>query len=267
MPCARQIMKPQNPSEALAVLAGSAGWIAVYKPAGFSVHNDPRQDICARVRALIETDAALGRKVGLDKAWGVHAVHRLDRDTSGVLILATRAVAFTAFSKLFSTHGVRKRYLVVVHGRVEGSDAGVTCGEWSWPLSAKAGGRNRPAGAGKRQACMTRFRVERASERYSLLTCEPVSGRQHQIRRHAKLAGHPVVGDRRYGSRRALNYLEGAYPDVRLALHAWQLTFVPPGQDSDKALTLTADPTPAFMTHLMGCPPDLDMIQDRSTLR
>jgi 23S rRNA-/tRNA-specific pseudouridylate synthase len=247
-------MKAQDPPEALKVLEVSHGWIAVYKPTGLSVHNDPQQDICARVLALSEADAAVGRRVGLDKAWGVHAVHRLDRDTSGVLILATQAGVFAALSKQFSAHRVGKRYLAVVHGRVEGTDAGPACGEWSWPLSAKAGGRNRPAGVGKRRPCTTRFHVEGLSERYTLLSCEPVSGRQHQIRRHAKLAGHPVVGDRRYGSKRALNYLEGAYPDVRLALHAWQLTFVPPGQNSDESLTLIADPTPAFMTHLMDGP-------------
>lgn len=228
------------------VLGAAHGWLAVYKPTGLSVHNDPRQDLCARVRARIETDAVLDKAVGLDKEWGVHAAHRLDRDTSGVLILATQAKVFTALSKLFSQHCVRKRYLAVVHGLVEEG------GEWSWPLSAKAGGRNRPAGYGKRQPSATRFRVERFTERYTLLSCEPVSGRQHQIRRHAKLAGHPVVGDRRYGSKRALHYLEGAYTDVRLALHAWQLTFVPPGQNPDHPLTLTADPIPTFMTRLTG---------------
>jgi 23S rRNA-/tRNA-specific pseudouridylate synthase len=257
LPCAKAIMKAQDPPEALKVLGVSRGWIAVYKPTGLSVHNDPRQDICARVFALIETDTALGRAVGLDKAWGVHAVHRLDRDTSGVLLLATHAGVFAALSKLFSAHKVRKRYLAVVHGKVQGTHAASSCGEWTWPLSVKAGGRNRPAGVGKRRPCTTRFWVEGSSERYTLLSCEPVSGRQHQIRRHAKLAGHPVVGDRRYGSKRALNYLEGAYTDVRLALHAWQLTFVPPGQDPNETLTLTADPTPAFMTRLISDPDGL----------
>ena len=229
------------------MLEAARGWLAVDKPVGLSVHNDPQQDLCARVRARIEADPALNRLVALDSAWGVHAVHRLDRDTSGVLILATRAAVFSALSKLFSHHGLTKRYLAVVHGLVDASDAG----EWSWPLSAKAGGRNRPAGVGKKRPSMTRFSVEGVSQRYSLLSCEPVSGRQHQIRRHAKLAGHPVVGDRRYGSKRALQHLQNAYPDLRLALHAWKLTFVPPGCRPDKPLTLTADPIPAFMTRLM----------------
>lgn len=245
-------MKTEDSPQEVKVLKATHGWLAVYKPTGISVHNDPQEDLCARVRAQIEADAVLCRAVGLDKAWGVHAVHRLDRDTSGVLILATRADLFSALSKLFSRHEVDKRYLAVVHGRAEGSDPATATGEWSWPLSTKAGGRNRPAGTGKRRPSSTRFRVERFNERYTLLSCEPVSGRQHQIRRHAKLAGHPVVGDRRYGSKRALQYLKSAYGEVRLSLHAWQLSFVPPGHPPHTPLALTADPIPAFMTRLMG---------------
>jgi len=257
-------MQKKDDKIELRVLRAAPGWLAIHKPAGLSVHNDPKLDLCARVHRQIEGDAALRRTVRLDAAWGVHAVHRLDRDTSGVLLMATRAKAFTALSEMFvyrSVHtgfcvgadvGIHKRYLAVVHGRIEMPAPGVTTGKWTWPLSPKAGGRNRPAGAGKQKPSCTRFRLEGLAERYSLLSCEPITGRQHQIRRHAKLAGHPVVGDRRYSSKRALNYLEGAFPKVRLALHAWQLSLVPPGAASGERLRLTADPVPDFMRSLMG---------------
>jgi 23S rRNA-/tRNA-specific pseudouridylate synthase len=236
----------------LPVLKAAPGWIAIHKPAGLSVHNDPRQDLCASVRRRIEADPALARTVGLDKDWGVHAVHRLDRDTSGVLLLATRPSVFSALSALFENRRVGKAYLAVVHGRLETKGADATYGEWAWPLSATAGGRSRPAGVGHRRPSRTRFRVLALTERYSLLSCEPVSGRQHQIRRHAKLAGHPVVGDRRYGSKRALAYLQNHLPGVRLALHAWQLTFVPPGRATRDRVTLIAEPIPDFFENLMG---------------
>jgi 23S rRNA-/tRNA-specific pseudouridylate synthase len=234
------------------VLEAAPGWLAIHKPAGLSVHNDPRRDLCARVRRRIEADPALARTVAPDINWGVHAVHRLDRDTSGVLLLAAQPTAFTALSGLFKDCEVRKRYLAAVHGRIETGGGEAFTGEWTWPLSIKAGGRSRPAGIGRRRPSRTCFRVLALAERYTLLSCEPISGRQHQIRRHAKLAGHPVVGDRRYGSKRALTYLQDHFSGVRLALHAWQLTFVPPGQAVQHPITLTADPVPDFIKSLMG---------------
>lgn len=233
------------------VLMASAGWLAIHKPTGLSVHNDPRQDLCAQVRDRIENDPALAQRVNLDPSWGVHAVHRLDRETSGVLLLATQSSAFKALSALFQGQCMIKRYLAVVHGRLEVKVTANSLGEWTWPLGATAGGRSQPAGSGKRRPSHTRYAVLALTERYSLLSCEPVSGRQHQIRRHAKMAGHPVVGDRRYGSKRALAYLQHHFSDVRLALHAWQLSFVPPGRSPHAPLTLTADPVPDFMVDLM----------------
>lgn len=79
------------------------------------------------------------------------------------------------------------------------------------------------------QPYITEYRVLEHSRRYSLIEARPLTGRRHQIRRHAKLAGHPIVGDRRYGSRRAWSVLQrnGFH---RMALHAASLTFTPPGE-------------------------------------
>ncbi|MDJ0781399.1 MAG: RNA pseudouridine synthase [Desulfosarcinaceae bacterium] len=242
----------QRNAAELRIVDAASGWLAVNKPAGLSVHNAPRKDICALVRERIEADKVLRRTVALDASWGVHAVHRLDKDTSGILLLATQADAFTALSKRFANRMVAKRYLAVVHGSLARKPFDRTLGEWVWPLSVEAGGRRRPAGGGKRLPCRTRYRVEQNAERYTLISCEPVSGRKHQIRRHAKLSGHPVVGDRRYGSKRALTYLESTYVDTRLALHAWQLRFQPPDRSQLGGVTLSADPLPEFITRLVG---------------
>jgi 23S rRNA-/tRNA-specific pseudouridylate synthase len=67
------------------------------------------------------------------------------------------------------------------------------------------------------------------SRHYSLVACAPLTGRKHQIRRHAKMAGHPVVGDRRYGSARSLRYLKAAQGFARLGLHACALDLPMPG--------------------------------------
>lgn len=83
-----------------------------------------------------------------------------------------------------------------------------------------AGGRLSPEGAGQRQAAETRYQVPEYSTHYTMVEIEPLTGRRHQIRRHSKLAGHPVVGDLRYGSKRAASYLSKNFAFARLALHA-----------------------------------------------
>ncbi len=80
-----------------------------------------------------------------------------------------------------------------------------------------------------RQDSQTRYRVLDHSAHYTMVEIELLSGRTHQIRRHAKLSGHPVVGDARYGSTRAVNYLRRNYAFDRLALHARGLTLQLPG--------------------------------------
>jgi len=65
-----------------------------------------------------------------------------------------------------------------------------------------------------------------------MIECSPLTGRQHQIRRHAKLAGHPIIGDRRYGTTRSCNYLEKNHGFRRLGLHAFSITIHLPGQSN-----------------------------------
>jgi 23S rRNA-/tRNA-specific pseudouridylate synthase len=115
----------------------------------------------------------------------------------------------------------------VVHGRLEAVPH--IFARWTWPLSKRPAGRARPAGPKPWVACATEYRVLEHSRRYTLIEARPLTGRRHQIRRHAKLAGHPIIGDRRYGSRRSWSVLQrnGFH---RMALHAASLTFTPPGE-------------------------------------
>jgi len=227
------------PDGAIPVLDAGSGWLAVDKPAGMSIHNDPGADLISIVREHIASAGDLARTLNPDPSFGIAPVHRLDRDTSGVTLLACRSGTFRHFSRQFEYHTATKRYIVLLHGRLAGADE---AGVWRRPLSRGAAGRQRPAGTGPKAACETRFTVLEHGDRYTLAACMPVTGRKHQIRRHAKMAGHPVVGDRRYGSKRAVAYLSEYHNFTRLALHADSLTIRPPENPENITIQSTGLP-------------------------
>jgi RluA family pseudouridine synthase len=211
----------------LTVLAHSPDWIVVEKPAGMSIHNDPGYDLCSVLKAAIQKGALPHITM---ETFSVHPVHRLDRETSGIVVMALASPALSWLGRQFSEKAVQKRYLALVHGRLESRSKKSEWNRWQWPLTPTAAGRSHPAGRGKRKACTTRWRLLDTSSHYSLIQCELVTGRKHQIRRHAKLAGHPIVGDRRYGSPRSLDYLNRHHRFKRLGLHAHSLTLCLPGE-------------------------------------
>jgi len=229
----------------LAILAAGTGWLAVDKPAGISVHNAPGTDLVSLVQARIAADDGLTGQLACGLDCQVKAAHRLDQDTSGIVILACLDHALQWIAGQFQQGKVNKHYLALVHGLIVPTD---TPDRWSWPLSRQAGGRKDPAGPNPRIACTTGYRVLDHSRHYTLLSCEPVTGRRHQIRRHACLAGHPVVGDRRYGPQRALGYL-ARIGYTGLALHARSLTFMPP--DRDEPITVATAGLPTAMRQLL----------------
>jgi RluA family pseudouridine synthase len=206
------------------VLAIGRGWLVVDKPAGMSVHNEPRRDLCSLAAALIQKETEFQGQIAMDPDFGVNPVHRLDKETSGVVLLATTREMFRFFSNQFASRQVIKRYVALLHGPLNNPEAGNPWGTWCWALGQTAGGRHHPEGKGQRHDSQTRYRILDHSAHYTMVEIELLSGRTHQIRRHAKLSGHPVVGDARYGSTRAANYLRRNHAFDRLALHARALT-------------------------------------------
>jgi 23S rRNA-/tRNA-specific pseudouridylate synthase len=197
--------------------------------------------------SLLLLNPERARQAGWSAERGVHPVHRIDRDTSGVVLLALGRQWVRSLSDQLSATGI-KRYIAVVHGRLEAAPDGIRV--WAWPLSKRPAGRARPQGPAPRAACATEYRVLEHTPHYTLIGARPLTGRRHQVRRHAKLAGHPVVGDRRYGSRRALSFLQ-RIGFRRMALHAATLTFTPPG--AKESMTVGHNNVPVdFRTLLEG---------------
>ena len=196
------------------VLVEGPGWLVLNKPAGLPVHGGSGVKI-----GLIE---AL-RQVREDLDF-LELVHRLDRDTSGCLLLAKSRPALLALNEALKGHKMDKRYLALVAGR--------------WParrefVSARldrydAGNgerRVRVDAAGK--VARTRFAVRETFPKATLIEAEPVTGRTHQIRVHAAHAGFPLLGDDKYGSREG-EALARQLGLSRLFLHAESLTFPEP---------------------------------------
>ncbi len=238
------------------VLALGKGWLVVDKPAGLSIHNEPGRDLCSLVSAFVRADATIGESAGMDRGFGVNPVHRLDRETSGLIFLALAREVFRSLSSQFESRQVRKRYIAILHGRIEKPEGIDPWGTWAWALTAAAGGRRNPEGTGRRQESRTRYRVLEHSAHYTMVEIELLSGRTHQIRRHAKLSGHPVVGDLRYGSTRAAKYLSTNHAFERLGLHAQALTLVLPGENAPTTIESPALPDQMldlFQKDLVAC--------------
>jgi len=213
--------------EQIHILEVQKGWLAVDKPYGLSVHNDPGGDLVSLLSDWIKADPLLAQDLGVGPAFGIHPAHRLDKETSGAILLATDHKVLPELSELFMKNQVKKTYIALVHGLFDEPVKGFQY--WDSPLTKTAGGRNNPSGKGKRVDCKTRYKVLQQSRRYSLLEIDLLTGRKHQIRRHAKLAGHPVTGDVRYGSKKSVKYLRDVLEYNRMGLHCKSLEFVLPG--------------------------------------
>lgn len=241
-------MKRQAPSgNAIKILACGKGWLAVDKPAGISVHNDPGEDLCALLSTRLEADADLQKSTGLSGKTRLNAVHRLDRETSGVILLAGDRAVLNHFAAQFEARTVDKQYTAIVHGHLPISKDPASWNTWNWSLTETAGGRTNPQGKGPRKTSTTLFRSLENSVHYTLVACRLLTGRKHQIRRHAKLAGHPVVGDHRYGSQRSVEFLRAECAFSRLGLHAARLEIRLP---DDSPVTLHSQALPDELQRL-----------------
>ena len=186
--------------------------LVINKPAGLVVHPGNGNWNGTLLNALLHHSPKLG---ALPRA-GI--VHRLDKDTSGLLVVAKTVEAHTALVRQLQARTVKREYLALVHGSVRGG------GEVSAPVGRDPRNRVRMAVVATGRAALTRYRVVRRFARASLLECSLDTGRTHQIRVHMQSLGHPLVGDPVYRRGRGAE----ATALKRQALHAARLEFAHP---------------------------------------
>ena len=221
------------PDIELTVVYEDADLLIVDKPAGLVVHPSPgHHDGDTLVNALLARSGAseYGGIAGVARP-GI--VHRLDRDTSGLLMVAKHDGAQQSLMAQLKARRVRKTYLALVAGNVAAA-----VGRIEAPIGRDPKHRTRMAVVPDGRASTTGYRVRERFPRWTLLELDLVTGRTHQIRVHLDAIGHPVAGDPLYGtgtSRRGPDGLD------RLFLHAWRLELAAP---SDGHLIRATAPLP-----------------------
>lgn len=209
--------------------------LAVNKPAGLVVHSD------LRTKEHTLTDWVIAHYPNLKDIGGLHTLdseryvvragilHRLDRETSGVILIAKNDEAFYFLQRQFLDHTITKTYNAFVRGTPHEPS-----GTIELPIGrSRSDFRKWATGddaRGTLRSASTQYRIITSGEKFSFLELTPKTGRTHQLRVHMGAVGYPIVCDKRYGSACALGF-------TRLALHAQQITFIAP---NGKHITVTA---------------------------
>lgn len=200
----------------LEIIYQDKNFLVINKPAGLIAHPSPSHPKETLINILLSSFPEI-KNVGDDKIRpGI--VHRLDKEASGLLVIAKTQQAFVYFKKQFQNRLVEKEYLVLVYGKVKDEK-----GEIALPIGRlpKKGHKMTAGYFPKAKPARTEYEVVKHYQDYTLLKVKTKTGRTHQIRVHLKALGYPVVGDKVYGSKkREKKELE------RLFLHCYKLSFV-----------------------------------------
>jgi 23S rRNA pseudouridine1911/1915/1917 synthase len=218
----------------LNIIEEHAGWLVINKPSGLMVHPDAVTEHGTLVDLLVTHDPAIA-KIGEDPSRpGI--MHRLDKDVSGLMVIAKTQDAYDHLKKQFAEHSVEKHYLALVHGEVSHDEGDIT---FRIARSSR-GGRMAavPTGSKEGKAARTHYKVIKRFRGATLLELEIFSGRTHQIRAHMHGLGHPVIGDSLYTIRQTDRNVTAP----RLLLQSIVLSFTDPETESRVRFTLPADP-------------------------
>ncbi|MFZ2500948.1 MAG: RluA family pseudouridine synthase [Minisyncoccia bacterium] len=223
----------------LSILYEDADIVAVAKPAGLITHADGRTKEETAEDWFIEKYPEV--ELASAECEGGGYVHRLDRDTSGVLVFAKNAVAHAFLRKAFHDREVKKTYLAFVYGAPKEKrgtiDFDIGRSRQDFRLRSA-----QPKAKGRLRDALTRYEVLGEIEGYALLKMNPETGRTHQIRVHLKAIHHPIVGDTLYAPKREL-----ALGITRLGLHAYSIDLqLPSGTRVTVVAPVPVDLAPAF---------------------
>jgi len=209
----------------LEVLHEDGDLLLINKPAGLVIHPAAGNPSGTLVNALLHYCHDLSGIGGVERP-GI--VHRLDKDTTGIMVVAKSDRAHLALSIAFRQHTVRKTYLAVCYGTPETTDGAIDA-----PIGRHPRNRQEMAVVREGRPSRTLYQVEQYLTGASLVSCRPVTGRTHQIRVHMAHTGHAVVGDPLYAGRQWRNIGDPRAQAAcrsfgRQALHARSLAFEHP---------------------------------------
>jgi len=235
------------------ILYENQDFLVINKPAGVNTHPTLKNINEPSIASWFCYRYSRAKKVGEDKLRpGI--VHRLDKDTSGILILAKTNSAFFYFKKLFFSKKINKRYLALVKGEINKEKGRI---EFELTRSSASGKRkivlpqkkkSTKETTKKTKVALTLYEVAKKYQGYTLLKVEPKTGRTHQIRIHLASIGFPVAGDRTYGNITSVD--EKLFP--RQMIHAYKISFFLPNGE----LLETQAPIPKdFLDTLKKLPP------------
>jgi 23S rRNA pseudouridine955/2504/2580 synthase len=196
--------------------------IAIDKPAGLATQGGSKITLSVDV---------LGEALRFDRPENPRLVHRLDRDTSGVLIMARDARVASELSELFREKSIEKEYIAILQGHLKPAEGEVRNRlsrkwrdgfEYTWAADEDSDEGELAITKYKVQAHLDHVTKGRAAVRLTVVTLQPITGRMHQLRAHTALLEHPIVGDKKYGS---LVKCRSTFTAKRLMLHAHRIKF------------------------------------------
>ena len=209
-------------------------FIVIDKPAGLAVHSGVGTKKNTLVDFLLENFPEIAL-VGDDPEVRPGIVHRLDKETSGVMIVARNQKTFEYLKNLFKNRQIEKKYLALVHGKLKEKEGKIE-GEMG---RSKKDFRKQALVRGKisvrkERYSLSHFKVKKEFEKYSLLEVFPKTGRMHQIRVHLHSISHPIVGDKKYTFKQYLPRRQAGKKIFapRMFLHANSISFT--GPDNQK---------------------------------
>lgn len=210
--------------------------LVIHKPRGMVVHPAAGNYEGTLVNALLHHCGDSLSEIGGVLRPGI--VHRIDKDTTGLLIVAKGDYAHRHFSDQLKTRSLSRTYFALVHGNIK-EDSGTV----DKPIDRDLHDRKKMAIAktGGREA-VTHFEVVERFGLYTLLMCKLQTGRTHQIRVHMKSIGHPIVGDKTYGVKKEAFQLDGQL------LHAGKIGFIHP--ETEEEMSFSA-PLPEDFEHVL----------------